>query len=1855
MGIRERASETGWGSISRWACRPPILFEMKKGLRAIVLLAWVTMAQLSDAYDSVVVFNEIHYHPPGSGGPSLEFVEVYNQNSVNVDLSGWRLSGGVDFTFADGTVIAGDGYLVVAADPAALSAATGAAGVLGPLVGALDNSGETLRLRNNNDRVMDEVDYDDRAPWPIGADGSGASLAKIDPLTSGGRAAGWRHSLEVGGTPGAENFPVGGASGGDNVALGKVVIDGSSAYNGQPFDSGVFSALNVTDGSQSDAAGAYWLGTHGVPGQYFTLDLGAAYAIEEVRIRNTHNSFSNDRGTLSFRLLAAASVDGSNQLVSPQQILSGTLNLVTGQDPIPAEVFTAANGLSETTARYLKFESITALNDNAGLNEIEVYAGGGDASAVAVDLPLRINELGDSAAAPGGFFVEIFNSGGEALDLEGYAIASEAGAEHLLPAGTSAPAGGAVAITEAALGFRLADGDNLYFYLPGKVGLLDAVRAGGAGQARYPDGGGGWYLVAGGGGTPGSPNPAPPVSEVVINEIMYHHRPTYPEEGDPPLVSSILLLDWGASWRFNETGDDLGASWASVAHPVGGGWGSGAGPFGYETSSGNPPVAIATPLTRPALNSPRVVTYYFETDFSVAAADLPNITGLTVTHQIDDGAVFYINGQEVGRYDMPGGAVDATTLASNDTSGEADALRELAVDPRWLVAGGNRISVEVHQASAFSSDVVMGVRLQARTEMPSANPPVAYAPDDEEWVELHNRGGEPADVGGWELGNAVRFTIPAETVIPTGGYLVVARDLVAFSAKFPGVPAVGGFSGKLGNGGEDLWLLDASGNLADEVSYRDGSPWPETADGGGSSMELRNPWIDNASPDAWRASDNSAASGWRDYEFTLTAAAPTYAPRTFNFHELRLGLFGAGVVLLDDVSVVEDPGGAAIELIANGGFADAGGWRLLGTHAGSGVVSDGGENVLRVVAEARMNYLNNLIESNLTDGGALRAVRPGVEYRVSFRAKWLSGSPQFRFELYYNKLARTVVLEQPAAHGTPGAQNSTYEADTGPTYLGLVHSPAVPAPGEAFEVSVAADDPSGIRSMTLHYSVDGGGFVSGAMALSPSDGRWRGTVPGQAEGALVHFYVEGEDDGAGGMRSFAPPGGSDSRAVVEVAAPVAVGSKRTLRINMLAAETGPMHAFDDMLSNGRYRCTIITDGDRIAYDCGIRLRGSMSGRRDPATTGLSLKFPADRPYRGVHRTITTRDKGMGEILVKHIINHAGGIHDNYNDILHQFGHIPSQDGLVRTEMARFTRNYFEGLPGGDGAEGTVFKMEGIREFQATQDGTPDTPKLPFPIGWIVAFDLADQGDEKEAYRHNMRINSNFEKDDYSGIIRMCKLFSLSGGELEDAAPGAIDVDRWTRKFAALSLCGVTDAYSQGNPHNCNFYARPGDGIVEPVPWDWELFFARGTNAPLWGNRNVGKLFARPVYSRLFYGHLHDIINTTFNTAYLGEWFAHYGACAGANYSGFLPYVAGRASFVRSQLPAQVAFSITTNGGSPISTGEPSVVLEGDGWIDVREVYVDGAPDPVPLRWTDGDSWRIEVPVAPGANVISLRAIDHGGAEVGTDSITVTNTGNIEPASAANLVVSELHYHPPGDLPAEFVELQNIHPTASVDLTGAAFVEGVRFTFPPGSVLAPGERLLVVQDRVAFDARYGGGLGVAGAFEGGTRLANGGERIRLVGAAGVTIRDFVYGDRHPWPESPDGDGASLVLIAPGSNPDHSLPGSWRPSASGGGNPGASDATSFPGGDLIGYALAGGAPSIAIDPAGHHLFSYPRRLTADDVIDLVEVSSDLGSWVDAAGLFAPEPLRDLGDGTALASFRSTAPLGERVFVRVRVTLR
>ncbi|MCX6952477.1 MAG: CotH kinase family protein [Verrucomicrobia bacterium] len=203
-----------------------------------------------------------------------------------------------------------------------------------------------------------------------------------------------------------------------------------------------------------------------------------------------------------------------------------------------------------------------------------------------------------------------------------------------------------------------------------------------------------------------------------------------------------------------------------------------------------------------------------------------------------------------------------------------------------------------------------------------------------------------------------------------------------------------------------------------------------------------------------------------------------------------------------------------------------------------------------------------------------------------------------------------------------------------------------------------------------------------------------------------------------------------------------------------------------------------------------------------------------------------------------------------------------------------------------------------------------------------------------------------------------------------------------------------------------------------------------------------------------------------------------------------------------------------------------------------------------------------------------------------------------PASAANLVVSELHYHPSDPTPAElaagfndgsdfeFIELMNISRTQSVDLSGVKLDDAVTFDFaavaPALRILPPGGRIIVAENAGGFASRLEAGAQpvVVGVFAG--NLSNSSEQVVVRGANGAVIKQFTYRDSSPWPTEADGNGSSLVLSNPFTNPDHTLASSWHVS------PPVALAKATP---------APPAPLIATQPNGQSvLFGNNATLTA-----------------------------------------------------------
>ncbi len=219
--------------------------------------------------------------------------------------------------------------------------------------------------------------------------------------------------------------------------------------------------------------------------------------------------------------------------------------------------------------------------------------------------------------------------------------------------------------------------------------------------------------------------------------------------------------------------------------------------------------------------------------------------------------------------------------------------------------------------------------------------------------------------------------------------------------------------------------------------------------------------------------------------------------------------------------------------------------------------------------------------------------------------------------------------------------------------------------------------------------------------------------------------------------------------------------------------------------------------------------------------------------------------------------------------------------------------------------------------------------------------------------------------------------------------------------------------------------------------------------------------------------------------------------------------------------------------------------------------------------------------------------------------------------AENLRITEIMYNPYNPN-TEYIELKNIG-AETINLNLVKFTNGIDFTFP-NLELAPNEYVVVVQDRQAFETRYGTALNIASEYSG--RLNDAGERIRLEDAIGQMILDFDYKDG--WRSITDGDGFSLTVIDPANTDPYGWneKDSWRASAYLSGSPGEDDSAIVPepGAVLINEVLAHSHADAADWIELHN--------TTDAAIDiggwfLSDSNSDLTKYQIAAGtIIAPD---------------------------------
>jgi len=227
---------------------------------------------------------------------------------------------------------------------------------------------------------------------------------------------------------------------------------------------------------------------------------------------------------------------------------------------------------------------------------------------------------------------------------------------------------------------------------------------------------------------------------------FYKRSITFVQPAPVPLVST------GAVWRYLNNGTSLGTNWRGAGYYPGTNWLSGKGQLGF--GDGDETTVIS--------NNAQITTYFRRAFKSEGPASYEKVL-LRVLR--DDGAIVYLNNQEVFRSNLPTGTILYSTYALGPVSAADETTNYYAtlISPSLLINGTNILAIEIHQDAATMDDLSFDAQLYAFPQ--DAMPTPQITPSNGVWRLSWSDG-----TGRWALEestNLVTWTRLSPTVLIT--------------------------------------------------------------------------------------------------------------------------------------------------------------------------------------------------------------------------------------------------------------------------------------------------------------------------------------------------------------------------------------------------------------------------------------------------------------------------------------------------------------------------------------------------------------------------------------------------------------------------------------------------------------------------------------------------------------------------------------------------------------------------------------------------------------------------------------------------------------------------------------------------------------------------------------------------------------------------------------------------------------------------------------------------------------------------------------------------------------------------------
>ena len=236
----------------------------------------------------------------------------------------------------------------------------------------------------------------------------------------------------------------------------------------------------------------------------------------------------------------------------------------------------------------------------------------------------------------------------------------------------------------------------------------------------------------------------------------------------------------------------------------------------------------------------------------ISEFNLPNFHRLTVSQPDQTSGYVRVNSLKIDQANWSGDYFSSVPVAVKAIPAREHTFSHWSGD---LTGNNPEVTLDLSRRKTITPVFVAAVEEAQAVVINEINYNSSDNFNTQDWIELHNPTEDVLDISSWVLtdgSNKKPYLIPDGTTLSAQGYLVVTHDLNKFEALLPEIRELrGNFRFGLSKNEDTVKLYNQDDVLQDSVAYSSSSPWPEEANGSGSTLELIDPKLDNNLPESW--------------------------------------------------------------------------------------------------------------------------------------------------------------------------------------------------------------------------------------------------------------------------------------------------------------------------------------------------------------------------------------------------------------------------------------------------------------------------------------------------------------------------------------------------------------------------------------------------------------------------------------------------------------------------------------------------------------------------------------------------------------------------------------------------------------------------------------------------------------------------------------------------------------------------------------------------------------------------------------------------------------------------------------------